>query len=274
MWGAIIGDIAGSPYEYSRTKVPAGNFDLFPPEANYTDDTLMTLAVYAGLKAADGDVAKGPEAVAEAMRHFGRTYNLPCGGYGGGFWKWLHSDEPHPYNSFGNGSAMRVSSVGWLFGTLAETLQWAEITAAVTHNHPEGIKGAQGTAAAIYLARTGATKDQISDDIQTRFGYDLSHTWGQVEAGDTSGMACQNTVPEALACFKESSSFEHCIRLAIRLNYDTDTRAAIAGSIAEAYYGIQNHSLKDAVITRLNPDLKNLLDDFDNTRDALPHPRS
>ena len=262
MYGAIIGDIAGSPYEFGRALVPDGDYDLSPPDANFTDDTLMTLAVYDGIKQANGDLAKGPVAVAEWMRLYARMYKLGRGGYGGMFREWLWSDNPHPYGSFGNGSAMRVSSVGWLFPTLKLTEQWAEVTAAVTHNHPEGIKGAQAVAASIFLARTGHSKLEIKEHVEHRYGYDLSRSWGQVAAGDINPITCQATVPEALSAVLEADGFEKCLRLAISLGGDTDTRAAIAGSIAEALFGIPD-KFREAVATRITGPLAAMLADFE-----------
>jgi len=262
--GAIIGDIAGSVYEFAARQVPVlDGRELFGLEANYTDDTLMTLAVYKGLSNAGGDPANGPQAVAEAMRLIGTTLRpLGKGGFGQGFARWLVSSDPKPYNSCGNGSAMRVSSVGWMFPTLELTEQWAQITAAVTHNHPEGIKGAQATAASIFLARTGCDKQQIKTYVESRFGYDLSRSWADVSSGDNSGTTCQVTVPQALSAFLRATTFEETIRLAISLGWDTDTRAAIAGSVAEAYYGIYPDTWRDAARSRLAPPLAGLLDRF------------
>ncbi|MDR0849598.1 MAG: ADP-ribosylglycohydrolase family protein [Propionibacteriaceae bacterium] len=277
MLGAIIGDIAGSPYEFAVRSVPVDRRDLFGPEANYTDDTLMTLAVYDGLVKAGGDPARGPAAVTEAMRRIGTTFRpAGKGGFGRGFARWLCSPSPEPYGSCGNGSAMRVSSVGWLFPTLEETEQWARITAAVTHNHPEGIKGAQAVAAAIFLARTGHTKSQILDYMASRFGYSPSASSVQAtattevaervsdgpRASRLIGTTCQVTVPEALAAFAEATWFDECVRLAIAPGGDTDTRAAIAGSIAEAYWGIRE-DWRDAARSRLPGPLADLLDTFE-----------
>jgi ADP-ribosylglycohydrolase len=238
MLGAIIGDIAGSTYEFGPPL--AGDFSLFPPDANWTDDTLMTFAVYDGLAAAGGDPDKAPQALVDSILRLAKTVRLPKGGYGGMFRRWLVSGDHRPYGSFGNGSAMRVSAVGWLFPALDETERWAEITAAITHNHPEGIKGAQATAGAIFLARTGRTKAVIQRYLEERHGYDVSRSWDEVRAGTTNGVSCQETVPEAAIAFLTSVSFEDCLRRAIALGGDTDTRAAIAGSIAEGFYGIDD----------------------------------
>jgi ADP-ribosylglycohydrolase len=263
MLGAIVGDIVGSPYEFSRNRVSPGKFVLFPAEANYTDDTLLTLAVGHALMEVSGDEDKGPQAVITAMRDFAKAYRLPKGGYGGMFRQWLQEADPKPYGSFGNGSAMRVSAVGWLFPTLAQVERWAEITAAVTHNHPEGIKGAQATAGAIFLARTGKTKQEIKAYLESRFGYDLSKSWKTLQARGGKGVSCQETVPEAVLAFLGAQSFKDCLWRAVSLGGDTDTRAAIAGSIAEGYFIIP-HRFDKEVRKRLAPGLVKVLDRFND----------
>jgi ADP-ribosylglycohydrolase len=262
MLGAIIGDIAGSPYEFGAAEVPPGDFDLFPSQANWTDDTLLTLAVYDGVTRSDGDPVRAVQTVTDSLRYFGRTFRPPRGGFGGMFVNWLASDHPRPYGSYGNGSAMRVSCVAWLLPTLAEVEQWAEITAGVTHNHPEGIRGAQATAAAIFLARTGTSPDDIRAYLHERFGYDLSRTWEELRCTDTSGVSCAQTVPEAVTAFLAADSFEDSVRRAIRLGGDTDTRGAIAGSIAEALYPIPAEC-RAAAVSRLPDPLLGLLTRFE-----------
>lgn len=264
MLGAIVGDIVGSPYEFSLSPPPVDGFDLFDHDANWTDDTLMTLAVCQAVLAANGDTAKAPQMISEAMRSFARLYRLARGGYGGQFVKWLGAKNPEPYNSFGNGSAMRVSSVGWLFPTLEETEQWASITAAVTHNHPEGIKGAQATAAAIFLARIGRTKKEIAAYIEQRFRYDLSPTKNDEPAPYIFGtsMTCQVTMPEALKCFLQADDFEQCLRLAVAMGGDTDTRAAIAGSIAEPFFGIPADLRNEAEKRLVEPRHREIVAEF------------
>jgi ADP-ribosylglycohydrolase len=229
MIGAIIGDIVGSVYEWNNIKTK--DFQLFSPECFFTDDTVMTLAVAEGLMngGSAGDFI-------QAMKKYGRMY--PGAGYGGHFGIWLFSEDTHPYNSWGNGSAMRVSPVAWVFDSLSEVEKYAEVSAAVTHNHPEGIKGAQATAAAIFLARKGKSKDEIKVYIESKYGYDLSRTLDEIRPGYSFNESCQETVPEAIMAFLESTDFEDAIRNAISLGGDSDTLAAITGSIAEAAYNI------------------------------------
>lgn len=228
MIGAIAGDIIGSVYEFDNIKTT--DFPLFTNESDYTDDTIMTVAV-ADWLLNGGDLAK-------VMQRYGREYPYPTGGYGGRFSGWLREKDPLPYNSWGNGSAMRVSAVGWMFDSLEKTLEVAKETAIVTHNHPEGIKGAQATAAAIYLARTGKSKQDIKQYIETTFSYDLGRTCDEIRPFYRFNESCQGTVPEAIIAFLDSSDFENAIRLAVSLGGDSDTLACITGGIAEAFYGI------------------------------------
>lgn len=228
MTGAIAGDIIGSVYEFDNIKTT--DFPLFTNESDYTDDTIMTVAV-ADWLLNGGDLAK-------VMQQYGREYPYPTGGYGGRFSGWLREKDPQPYNSWGNGSAMRVSAVGWMFDSLEKTLEVAKETAVVTHNHPEGIKGAQATAAAIYLARTGKSKQDIKQYIETTFSYDLGRTCDEIRPFYRFNESCHGTVPEAIIAFLDSSDFENAIRLAVSLGGDSDTLACITGGIAEAFYGI------------------------------------
>ena len=228
MTGAIAGDIIGSVYEFDNIKTT--DFPLFTNESDYTDDTIMTVAV-ADWLLNGGDLAK-------VMQRYGREYPYPTGGYGGRFSGWLREKDPLPYNSWGNGSAMRVSAVGWMFDSLEKTLEVAKETAVVTHNHPEGIKGAQAIAAAIYLARTGKSKQDIKQYIETTFSYDLGRTCDEIRPFYRFNESCQGTVPEAIIAFLDSSDFENAIRLAVSLGGDSDTLACITGGIAEAFYGI------------------------------------
>lgn len=269
MYGAILGDIIGSPYEFDRgdkTKV----FPLFSRNSEFTDDTVMTLAVadafmevLAGRKCRIGDLDENALKIklVEKMQEYGRRY--PYAGYGGNFAYWLEDDNPKPYNSFGNGSAMRVSSVAWLFDDIISVVNAARISAEVTHNHPEGIKGAQATAAAIYLARTGASKAKIKGFIHGEFGYDLSRTCDEIRPGYRHVESCQETVPEAITAFLEGDSFEDVIRTAVSLGGDCDTLTAIAGSMAEAQYGV-SEELKKECYSRLSDDLAAVLHRFDD----------
>lgn len=243
MLGALIGDTIGSVYEFHNIKTT--EFPLFSTKSTFTDDSVMTMAVAEWL-------LKGKERtmddLEEAMVSLARRF--PNRGYGGGFYRWLFFPNElrsydgqrsdglrHPYGSFGNGSAMRVSAVGWFFDTLEETEFWAKKSAEITHNHPEGIKGAQATAAAIYMARTGSTKEDIREYIVSRYGYDLSRTCDEIRPTYRFNETCQGTVPQAIVAFLESTDFESCIRLGVSLGGDTDTLCAIAGAIAEAFYG-------------------------------------
>lgn len=260
MLGAIIGDIAGSAYEFHNTK--DFNCELFPAGSNYTDDSIMTMAVASWLLR---DPELTHEVLEEEMVRFGNTFPCPMGGYGGGFRKWLYSSgKREPYNSWGNGSAMRVSAVGWFFNTLEETLAAAEKSASITHNHPEGIKGAQATAAAIFMARNGADKYEIREYISSRFGYDLRMSWEELHETYKWDESCQGTVPQALICLIESASVEEAIRRAVSLGGDSDTLACITGGIAEAYYGWLPATMVDEAYNRIPSDWHDLLQEFQN----------
>lgn len=239
MIGAILGDIIGSPYEFNRGN-KTKDFPLFSQRSQFTDDTVMTLAVaqgflYAGLDADDEIIRQN---MVCSMRELAKQH--PDAGYGGQFRWWLTTSNPQPYNSWGNGSAMRVSSAAWLFDNLDSVLRAARLSAEVTHNHPEGIKGANATAAAIFLARTGNRKAEIRQYIEKTFGYDLSRTCDEIRPTYRHVESCQETVPEAITAFLEGKDFEDVIRTAVSLGGDCDTLAAIAGSIAEGFYGIPN----------------------------------
>ncbi len=264
MYGAILGDIIGSPYEFDRGD-KSKDFPLFIGESRFTDDTVMTVAVAEALLAAiEGhfvDDEPATEAIVGAsMQKWGRRYIDR--GYGGRFLRWLLSSRPLPYGSYGNGSAMRVSATGWLFPTLEQTLEVAGWTAAVTHDHPEGIKGAQATAAAVYLARTGKSKDEIKKFIEKTFDYDLSRTCDEIRPFYHHVESCQQTVPEAVTAFLEGESFEDVIRTAVSLGGDTDTLGAIAGAMGEAYYGVPGE-LKLMCRRLLKDDLLEVLDLFE-----------
>ena len=227
MFGAVIGDICGSIYEFNNHKTDRPEvIELMNPACFYTDDTVLTAAV-AEAAFNDGDYEK-------SILKWARAY--PKESYGHNFRKWFRSKNPKPYNSYGNGSAMRVSPIGWAFDSLEETLREAEKSAACTHNHPEGIKGAQATAAAIFLARNGSTKEEIKAQIESKFGYNLNRTLAEIRPSYQFDESCQGTVPEAIIAFLESRDFTHSIQCAISLGGDTDTLAAITGGIAEAFY--------------------------------------
>lgn len=238
MYGAIFGDIIGSRFEFDRggkTK----EFKLFTEQDSLTDDTVMTIAVGEGLMNAgkDADVNEIKKAVIESMRNWGHRY--PDAGYGGRFWDWLFNGrKPEPYGSYGNGSAMRVSAAGWLYDSLERTREVAVATAEVTHNHPEGIKGAECTAAVMYMGRTGGTKEEILEYITHEFSYDISESLDQMRKRHEHVETCQDSLPKALRSFFDGDSYEEVVRNAVSLGGDTDTLAAIAGAMAEAFYGI------------------------------------
>lgn len=224
MFGAIVGDIIGSPYEFFNCK--STNFQLFCEKSRITDDTVLTVAV--------ADAFMNKKDYAQTFKEYARKY--PLAGFGGSFVQWVDSDSMMPYNSWGNGSAMRVSSIGWLCNSIEEVLAESKVTAEVTHNHPEGIKGAQAIASAIFLARIGKTKEEIKEYIVGTFEYDLNRTLDEIRPNYEFNVSCQKSVPEAIIAFLESDNFEDCIRKAISIGGDSDTIAAMAGSIAEAYY--------------------------------------
>ena len=253
MLGAILGDIVGSPFEFDHNNYKHKDFPLLSENSHFTDDTVMTLAVALGLIAGQGDAQKTFAGVRYEMRRLGKAY--PDAGYGGMFSRWLRAEHPQPYGSFGNGSAMRVSAAGWLFGTLDKTLEMAKVTAEVTHNHPEGIKGAQATAAVIFLARTGHSKLEIKQYVEQTFGYDLNRTCDEIRPGYRHVETCQQTVPEAIIAFLESVSFEDALRNAVSLGGDSDTLACITGGIAEAFYGMPQ-KLRDETLKRLPEDIR------------------
>lgn len=238
MYGAIFGDVIGSRFEFDRggkTK----EFKLFTAEDSFTDDTAMTIAVGEGLMNAglDADIETVKKAVIESMQDWGHRY--PNAGYGGRFWGWLfNGSNPRPYNSFGNGSAMRVSAAGLLYDSLERTREVARATAEVTHNHPEGIKGADCTATVMYMGRTGSTKEEILDYITKEFGYDISESLDEMRKRHEHVESCMDSLPKALRSFFDGESYEDVVRNAVSLGGDTDTLAAIAGAMAEAYYGI------------------------------------
>ncbi len=234
MLGAIIGDIVGSVYEFESDKTK--NFELFTEKSRLTDDSLMTVAVgCACAKANLGNEEDFKSWVVYYMRKIGREF--PSAGYGYHFFRWIKDDSMGAYNSFGNGTAMRVSPVAWVAKSLEETEKLAKWSAEVTHNHPEGVKGAQAVAAAIHLARVGKTKSEIKEYIEKNY-YALNFTLDEIRPTYEFDVTCQGSVPQAIQCFLESTDFEDAIRNAVSLGGDGDTQAAIAGAIAEAHYGI------------------------------------
>jgi ADP-ribosylglycohydrolase len=241
MLGVIVGDIVGSIYEFNNHR--SKDFPLFQKHCRFTDDTILTIATADALMT-DLDFAS-------KYRSYGVKYPSS---YGGFFRKWIHDETQGPYNSFGNGSAMRVSPVGWMFDTEEEVLAMAEASAAVTHNHPEGVKGAQATALAVFWARNGRTPADIVDGIEAQFGYDMSTPVDEIREFYEFDVTCQGSVPEALRCYLEADGFEDTIRNAISIGGDSDTLAAIAGSIAEATWGVPEEIGEEA-LGRLDDDL-------------------
>ena len=257
MYGAILGDIVGSPYEFDCNNYKAKDFPLFSRHSDFTDDTVMTLAVAKALFSSRGqDDAAIKTALVHEMQRLGRAY--PDRGYGTHFGSWLYEDNPQPYHSYGNGSAMRVSSAAWLAKDMAEALRLARLTAEVSHNHPEGIKGAQATAAVIFLARTGHDKAEIKAHAECEFGYDLCRSCDEIRPTYHHVESCQETVPQAITAFLESCDFEDALRIAVSLGGDSDTLASITGSIAEAFYSVPEE-LRQECRKRLTPELSEIL---------------
>ena len=233
MYGAIIGDIVGSKYEFGNFK--SKEFPLFQEGCSYTDDTIMTVAVASALLRSRTEDVSFKSVLVEEMQRFGRKYPHPQGAYGGRFAAWLQAENPQPYHSFGNGAAMRVSPCGLLAVTMEEALALAKASAEVTHNHPEGIKGAQATAAAVFLTKVGAGMEEIQEYIRENF-YPLDKGLDEIRPQYRFDESCQGTVPQAIQAFLESTSFEDAIRNAVSLGGDSDTIGAITGAIAWSYY--------------------------------------
>jgi ADP-ribosylglycohydrolase len=250
MLGAIVGDVIGSVHEGLGTKTK--DFPLFVTGSTFTDDSVLTVAVAEWIL-----VGKNLVDILHAYVHA-----YPGRGYGGMFGHWARTRQRQPYNSFGNGAAMRVSPVGFAFGTIEDVLARSQESAAVTHNHPEGIRGAQATAAAIFYARRGQSKHQIRHTLESQFGYDLSARLDQIRPTYQFDETCQGTVPQALISFLESTSYEDAIRNAISLGGDADTLACITGGIAEAYYGGVPHDLARRVLPMLDERLVEVVDRF------------
>ncbi len=250
MIGAVAGDIIGSVYEASPIKTK--QFPLFHPCCRFTDDSVLTIAVAQAILT-DGDYRRW-------IREIGRRY--PQAGYGGTFIRWLQSSDPQPYNSWGNGSAMRVSPVGWAFDSIDAVLLEAARTAEISHNHPEGIKGAQAVALAVFLAGRSRDKELIKKELAERFGYDLNRTVETIRPSYAFDISCQGTVPEAVVAFLDADSYEDAVRNAVSLGGDSDTLACITGAIAEAYYGPVDQPILDKVKECLTADLWAIAEQF------------
>ncbi len=250
MLGAIAGDVIGSVFERFPTK--SKDFPLFSRYSTFTDDTVLTVAVaYSILTKTD---------YTTSLKMFGQKY--PHAGYGGYFYQWMFSSDSRPYNSWGNGSAMRVSPVGFAFSSIENVLNEAGKSAEVTHNHPEGIKGAQAVALAIYLARTGKRREDIRKEISDRFGYDLNRTTDEIRPYYHFDVSCQGSVPEAILSFLESEDFEDAVRRAISLGGDSDTLACMAGGIAQAYYKEVPQEIISNIRSRLPEEFLAIIDEF------------
>ena len=250
MLGAIAGDIIGSVYEWNNIKTK--EFNLFTPWSRYTDDTVLTVAL--------ADAILTRKRYGEVMKAYYHQY--PGAGYGGTFVKWASSDDTTPYNSWGNGSAMRTSPVGYAYATLEEVLAKAEHFAGFTHNHPEGVKGAKAVSSAIFLARSGSSKKEIKSFITDTIGYDLSRSLSDIRPGYRFDVSCQGSVPEALTAFLESVSYEDAVRNAVSIGGDSDTIACIAGGIAEAYYGEVPSGIRRQALDILDERLKHIVASF------------
>ena len=259
LMGAILGDIAGSIYEFDPHK--ATDINLQDKRMDYTDDTIMTIAVADWIL---NDKRHTMNGLVERMQQWGRRYPRPMGAYGNMFSQWLRSDNPMPYNSWGNGSAMRVSAVGFAFDTLEETMNVAKKCAEVTHNHPEGIKGAQATAAAIFMARTGSPKEVIRRYITDTFGYNLDRSCDDIRPTYGFDGSCQGTVPESIIAFLDSKDYEDALRLCISLGGDADTMGAITGAIAGAYYNKMPYALYEFGMEKLPKDIQNVVGLFNS----------
>lgn len=258
MLGAIIGDIVGSRFEFNNTNKT--DFKLFTPESSFTDDTICTIAI--------ADAILREVSFEQSLLEWCRKYPNPKGAYGGSFARWIHSQYPEPYNSFGNGSAMRVSPCGYL-PTMQDVLMYARKSAECTHNHPEGIKGAECVALCIALSKRhyhnvskiGRSKERIKQLVAERYGCNLNQTCDEIRRTNRFNETCQITVPQVIVCFLESTDFESAIRLAVSIGGDSDTIAAITGSIAEAYYGIPQH-IQDKALSYLDADMKSVVTNF------------
>ena len=245
MIGALAGDIIGSVYESRFRRIKTKDFPLFNPYCHFTDDSVLTVAVAEA-------ILEGRRYL-DTIRELGQQY--PHAGYGGGFRQWLFSSAPQPYNSWGNGSAMRVSPVGWAFSAREDVLREARKSAEITHNHPEGIKGAQAVALAVFLCRNGVDRETLRTEMERTFGYDLHRTVDGIRPDYIFDPSCQGTVPEAIIAFLDSTSWEDALRNAVSLGGDSDTLACITGAIAEAFYGPVPEAVSRQVRAVLTPDL-------------------
>ncbi len=248
MIGAIIGDIVGSIYE--RNNHRSKDFQLFSYRCTFTDDTVLTVGV--------AEALMNEQDFRKHLHKWGRKY--PRAGYGRNFKKWIKSDNPKPYGSYGNGSAMRVSPVGMVFDTMEETLRVAEESAVVSHNHPDGINGAKAVAGSIYLARTGGSKQDIQEFVET-LGYPVDFELDELQRSYRFNSSCAGSVPQAIYCFLISEDFEDTLRTSVSIGGDTDTICAVSGAIAEGYHGIPEW-IEEEAMSRLPQDMVDVIEDF------------
>lgn len=259
MLGAVIGDIAGSRFEMEKDNIKTKDFELFAPDCSFTDDSVMTLAIaQTFISCRDNYEILGNRAVL-AMQWLGKLY--PDCGFGAAFKKWVKSRYPKPYGSYGNGAAMRVSACGWAAKTLDEAIAFSHAVTEVTHNHPQAMKGAEAVSVCIFLARNGKTIQEIRDYVNENY-YELNFTLGEIRDTYRFDVSCDGTVPQAITAFLESTDFEDTVRNAVSIGGDSDTVAAIAGSIAEAYYGIPD-AMRENALRYLDQRLINIVDDFE-----------
>lgn len=260
MLGAITGDIVGSIYESEETAIKTKDFLLFSKGCHVTDDSIMTLAISEGIL--NGFIIGDYECqIKKSLTTMAKLY--PNAGYGQMFNNWVYSKNQLPYNSYGNGSAMRVSSIGWIFDNLDDVEKYAKISASVTHNHPEGIKGAQAIAGCVYLARKKHSKLEIKEYVQSTYGYDLSKTCDEIRPSYCRKVSCEESVPQAITCFLDGKNFEDTLRNAISLGGDSDTLGAMSGAIAEAFFGIPSFFVHKT-LSFLDPLQRNILVRFNN----------
>ena len=259
MIGAIIGDVVGSRFEFSNHL--SKDFELLTKDNRFTDDTVMTCAVAQALMESKEDYSDLSEKAIEVMQRIGRHY--PSCGYGGRFYRWMFTNDPKPYGSFGNGSAMRISAVGFIAKDIEEAKKLAYAVTVISHNHPEGLKGAEATAVAIVMARQGCSKEQIIEEMQKYYNLSTSLAKYRRTCCGHGDEICQITMPQALRCFMQGESYVDVIRNCISIGWDSDTIAAIAGGIAEAYYGVPEE-LKQAMQLYLSPELWNIVCAFEN----------
>lgn len=256
MLGAMIGDIVGSRFEFDNHR--SKEFEFFAKDCFVTDDSIMTLAIAKAIMLCEGDWERLGDLATAQMQTIGRNY--PCCGFGGMFQTWVFSDDPKPYNSFGNGAAMRVSPCGFIAGSEDEAKRLSRKITEVTHNHPEGIKGAEAVVVAIFMAKNGATKQEIRERVQRDY-YDLNFTLNAIRNSYQFNETCQETVPQAIQAFLEALSFKDAIRNAISIGGDSDTLAAITGAIAEAHYGV-DQSMEKSALKFLDSDLHGIYLDW------------